>query len=102
MKDLWSFIKNDSNSTLKDFIPDILQNSKTAPVIGIRARADKIDQRKALPMDVKLGIGLPMAQAYANYWGGSIQLHSLVGHGSDAYVTINTLNSSESVFDADE
>lgn len=102
IKDLWSFIKHNENLKLKDIIPGILQDSKSTPVVGMRAREEKIEKKKLYPMDVRLGIGLPMAQAYANYWGGSIKLHSMVGHGADAYVTINTINSFESMAEVDE
>ena len=94
---MWSFIKHENHTKLKEIIPGILEDNKSTPIVGMRARGDKAEQKRLFPMDVKLGIGLPMAQAYANYWGGSIFLHSMVGHGADAYVTINTLNSFESV-----
>jgi hypothetical protein len=37
-----------------------------------------------------LGFGLPLAQCYARYFGGSIRLVSLPGHGTDAYLRLNT------------
>lgn len=37
-----------------------------------------------------LGFGLPLAQCYARYFGGSIKLVSLPGHGTDAYLRLNT------------
>ncbi|KAJ2295351.1 [Pyruvate dehydrogenase (acetyl-transferring)] kinase 2, mitochondrial, partial [Coemansia sp. RSA 2706] len=38
-----------------------------------------------------LGFGLPMARVYAEYWGGSVTVHSLPGHGVDAYVQLPRL-----------
>jgi signal transduction histidine kinase len=37
-----------------------------------------------------LGFGLPLAQCYARYFGGGIRLVSLPGHGTDAYLRLNT------------
>ena len=33
------------------------------------------------PPDLRLGIGLPMSRVYAEYWAGSLELHSLEGFG---------------------
>ncbi|KAK1825416.1 putative protein kinase [Friedmanniomyces endolithicus] len=33
------------------------------------------------PPDLRLGIGLPMSRIYAEYWAGSLELHSLEGYG---------------------
>jgi pyruvate dehydrogenase kinase 2/3/4 len=41
--------------------------------------------------DMKLGIGLPMSKIYAEYWAGSLQLHSLEGYGVDAFLQISKL-----------
>ncbi|KAK9460663.1 histidine kinase-like ATPase [Lipomyces oligophaga] len=35
-----------------------------------------------------LGYGLPLSKAYAEYFGGKIELESIFGWGTDAYVTI--------------
>ena len=37
-----------------------------------------------------LGFGLPLAQCYARYFGGSIRLSSMPGHGTDALLRLNT------------
>ncbi|KAJ2146871.1 [Pyruvate dehydrogenase (acetyl-transferring)] kinase 2, mitochondrial [Coemansia sp. RSA 678] len=37
------------------------------------------------------GFGLPMSRVYAEYWGGSVTVHSLPGHGVDAYVQLPRL-----------
>ncbi|KAL0078734.1 branched-chain alpha-ketoacid dehydrogenase kinase [Phycomyces blakesleeanus] len=41
--------------------------------------------------DVPLGIGLPMSRAYAEYWGGEINVVTMDGWGTDAYVRIPKL-----------
>ena len=48
-------------------------------------------------MDKKpaLGMGLPLARAYANYWNGDIEIKSLPGFGLDVYVKISKQNNPE-------
>ncbi|KAF2663245.1 alpha-ketoacid dehydrogenase kinase [Microthyrium microscopicum] len=41
--------------------------------------------------DMKLGIGLPMSKIYAEYWAGSLEIHSLEGYGVDAFLQISKL-----------
>eukprot|EP00128_Syssomonas_multiformis_P003866 Colp12_sorted_trinity150504_noHs@6625 len=36
-----------------------------------------------------LGFGLPMSRVYAEYFGGSLQLYSLHGYGTDVYLRLN-------------
>jgi hypothetical protein len=43
------------------------------------------------PPDLKLGIGLPMSKIYAEYWAGSLEIHSLEGYGCDAFLQISRL-----------
>lgn len=41
--------------------------------------------------DNRLGIGLPMSRIYAEYWAGSLEIHSLEGYGTDAFLQISKL-----------
>ncbi|KAF1848154.1 alpha-ketoacid dehydrogenase kinase [Cucurbitaria berberidis CBS 394.84] len=41
--------------------------------------------------DRRLGIGLPMSRLYAEYWAGSLEIHSLEGYGVDAFLQISKL-----------
>lgn len=43
------------------------------------------------PPDLRLGMGLPMSRVYAEYWAGSLELHSLEGYGVDAFLQISKL-----------
>jgi len=43
------------------------------------------------PPNLCLGIGLPMSRIYAEYWAGSLELHSLEGYGVDAFLQISKL-----------
>lgn len=35
-------------------------------------------------------IGLQLAKIFANYWGGELQIHTMEGYGTDAYIRIVT------------
>jgi len=43
------------------------------------------------PPNLKLGMGLPLSRVYAEYWAGSLELHSLEGYGVDALLQISKL-----------
>lgn len=43
------------------------------------------------PPNLLLGIGLPMSRVYAEFWAGSLNLHSLEGYGVDAYLHVSKL-----------
>jgi len=43
------------------------------------------------PPNLKLGMGLPLSRVYAEYWAGSLELHSLEGYGVDAFLQISKL-----------
>jgi len=47
--------------------------------------------------DLRLGIGLPMSRIYAEYWAGSLELHSLEGYGTDAFLQIGKLGNKNEV-----
>jgi len=43
------------------------------------------------PPNLRLGVGLPLSRVYAEYWAGSLELHSLEGYGVDAFLQISKL-----------
>ncbi|KAM0813684.1 putative Protein-serine/threonine kinase [Seiridium cardinale] len=43
------------------------------------------------PPHLRLGVGLPLSRVYAEYWAGSLELHSLEGYGVDAFLQISKL-----------
>ncbi|EAS31060.3 pyruvate dehydrogenase kinase [Coccidioides immitis RS] len=50
------------------------------------------------PPNLRLGMGLPMSRVYAEYWAGSLEVHSLEGYGVDAFLQISRLgNKNEQV-----
>lgn len=43
------------------------------------------------PPNLRLGMGLPLSRVYAEYWAGSLSLHSLEGYGVDAFLQVSKL-----------
>ncbi|KND93509.1 [Pyruvate dehydrogenase (acetyl-transferring)] kinase 2, mitochondrial [Tolypocladium ophioglossoides CBS 100239] len=43
------------------------------------------------PPNLRLGMGLPLSRVYAEYWAGSLNLHSLEGYGVDVFLQISRL-----------
>jgi hypothetical protein len=57
-----------------------------------------LDSLTSRPPNLRLGMGLPMSRVYAEYWAGSLELHSLEGYGVDAFLQISKLgNKNEQV-----
>lgn len=48
---------------------------------------------------IRLGIGLPMSKVYAGYFGGSLELFTMEGYGTDAYVRIPRLGTTNENLD---
>lgn len=71
-KHLWSYVQR-PHSRFGNF-RDIPQ---------LAARITEYDQLR-----IPLGIGLPMSRVYAEYWGGDINIVTMDGWGTDAYVRI--------------
>ena len=49
------------------------------------------------PPHLRLGMGLPMSRIYAEYWAGTLELHSLEGYGCDAFLQISRLGNKNEV-----
>jgi pyruvate dehydrogenase kinase 2/3/4 len=55
------------------------------------SRDSSLSTLSSRPPDLRLGMGLPMSRIYAEYWAGSLELHSLEGYGVDAFLQISKL-----------
>ena len=107
LPDLWSFGKGPRNQTR---LRNLLQVPKMAatmqelkPFLGgaDRVNLDGLKNTRLLdsslssltsrPPNLRLGMGLPMSRVYAEYWAGSLELHSLEGYGCDAFLQISKL-----------
>jgi pyruvate dehydrogenase kinase 2/3/4 len=47
--------------------------------------------------DLRLGMGLPLSRIYAEYWAGTLEIHSLEGYGVDAFLQISKLGNRNEV-----
>ena len=56
-----------------------------------KPRNSSLSSLTGRPPNLRLGIGLPMSRIYAEYWAGSLEMHSLEGYGTDAFLQISKL-----------
>jgi pyruvate dehydrogenase kinase 2/3/4 len=78
---LWSYQSRAQTGDFNDFKQ--VQKVPTS-IDGRASQASKMGHRH-------LGIGLTMSRIYAEYWGGELQVITMDGHGTDAYVRIPRL-----------
>lgn len=79
---LWSYQSRAQTGDFNDF----KQIQKVPATIDGRA-----SQASEMGPHKHLGIGLTMSRIYAEYWGGELQVITMDGHGTDAYVRIPRL-----------
>ena len=105
---LWSFDKGpQSKAHLENLgrVPAMAATMQELTVSKERKHADRetfregsLDSLTSRPPNLRLGMGLPMSRVYAEYWAGSLELHSLEGYGVDAFLQISKLgNKNEQV-----
>ena len=105
---LWSFSKGPrSQARLKNLLqvpkmaatmqelksPDTESASRDKSGLenGTRSHDSSLSSLTFRPPNLRLGMGLPMSRIYAEYWAGSLELHSLEGYGVDAFLQISKL-----------
>ncbi|KAL1991865.1 hypothetical protein VTN49DRAFT_5173 [Thermomyces lanuginosus] len=105
---VWSFSKGPrTQSRLKNLgqVPAMAATMQELTVPMDRKTRDRETFREgsltslsSRPPNLRLGMGLPMSRVYAEYWAGSLALHSLEGYGVDAFLQISKLgNKNEQV-----
>ncbi|KGO63996.1 Branched-chain alpha-ketoacid dehydrogenase kinase/Pyruvate dehydrogenase kinase, N-terminal [Penicillium italicum] len=105
---LWSFSKGPrTQSRLENLgqVPAMAATMQELQVSHDRKHIDRdsfhegsLDTLTSRPPNLRLGMGLPMSRVYAEYWAGSLELHSLEGYGVDAFLQISKLgNKNEQV-----
>ncbi|KAI9844596.1 MAG: hypothetical protein M1838_002105 [Thelocarpon superellum] len=104
---LWSFSKGPHTQTRLENLLQVPKMAATMQEIkfnGVKSTKDPAkDDDHLLPRDnslsaltsrppnLRLGMGLPMSRVYAEYWAGSLALHSLEGYGVDVFLQISRL-----------
>lgn len=105
---LWSFSKGPRTQTRLENLGQVPAMAATMQELTVpvdRKSADRETYREnsltslsSRPPNLRLGMGLPMSRVYAEYWAGSLELHSLEGYGVDAFLQISKLgNKNEQV-----
>ncbi|KUJ17371.1 putative pyruvate dehydrogenase kinase [Mollisia scopiformis] len=75
-----------------DLPPGLSTSKKEAPKTeGEKAHDSSLSTLSSRPPNLRLGMGLPLSRVYAEYWAGSLELHSLEGYGVDAFLQISKL-----------
>lgn len=97
--DLLSFSHVRNSMRLEDSRLGGLRNASSSP-LGIRATIDEqlgrwqdreVQKQAGIAPHQRIGIGLPMSNIYATYFGGSMELVSQDGWGTDVYVRLPKL-----------
>lgn len=68
-----------------------VDGDRAAVAAGHSSYADSLTTLSTRPPNLRLGMGLPLSRVYAEYWAGSLELHSLEGYGVDAFLQISKL-----------
>jgi pyruvate dehydrogenase kinase 2/3/4 len=103
---LWSFNKGPRNATrlrnlekVPKMAATVSELQSASPLhlgsenhaLPKKPRDSSLSSLSSRPPDLRLGMGLPMSRVYAEYWAGSLELHSLEGYGVDAFLQISKL-----------
>ena len=108
LPDLWSFSKGSRSQIyltnlqqvprmaatmqeIKEPLNASIHNVDTTSTDGKRPSDNSLSSLTSRPPNLRLGMGLPMSRVYAEYWAGSLELHSLEGYGVDAFLQISKL-----------
>jgi hypothetical protein len=103
---LWSFSKGPRTQSRLENLGQVPAMAATMQELKVSERKydreawyeGSLDSLTSRPPNLRLGMGLPMSRVYAEYWAGSLELHSLEGYGVDAFLQISKLgNKNEQV-----
>jgi hypothetical protein len=64
------------------------KHEKDGPQANVTSSLASLSSR---PPNLRLGMGLPLSRVYAEYWAGTLSLHSLAGYGVDAFLQVSKL-----------
>ncbi|KGQ05631.1 Pyruvate dehydrogenase kinase 2 [Beauveria bassiana D1-5] len=68
-----------------------LQQPPSAATPHTPSQQNSLSSLTSRPPNLRLGMGLPLSRVYAEYWAGSLHVHSLEGYGVDAFLQISRL-----------
>lgn len=99
---LWSFSKGPQSQKRLENLGQVPRMAATMQELHVKdelGRADlktpayqsSLSSLTSRPPNLRLGMGLPLSRVYAEYWAGSLNLHSLEGYGVDAFLQISKL-----------
>jgi pyruvate dehydrogenase kinase 2/3/4 len=102
---LWAFSKGPQSQQRLENLGQVPKLAATMQELHVEEELGRADLKTPLyqasqgslasltsrPPDLRLGMGLPLSRVYAEYWAGSLELHSLEGYGVDAFLQISRL-----------
>lgn len=99
---LWSFSKGPQSQKRLENLGRVPRMAATMQELHVEDELGRADLRTpnyqsslssltSRPPNLRLGMGLPLSRVYAEYWAGSLELHSLEGYGVDAFLQISRL-----------
>ncbi|KAG5919102.1 hypothetical protein E4U42_006606 [Claviceps africana] len=103
---LWSFSKGPNSQHHLENLGQVPRMAATMQELHIQDELGRADLKtpaayqtspssltslSSRPPNLRLGMGLPLSRVYAEYWAGSLNLHSLEGYGVDAFLQISRL-----------
>ena len=99
---LWSFSKGPRSQARLENLGQVPKMAATMQELHVHDELGRADLKtpsygsslstlSSRPPDLRLGMGLPLSRVYAEYWAGSLGLHSLEGYGVDAFLQISKL-----------
>ncbi|KAJ9139472.1 Serine threonine-protein kinase [Pleurostoma richardsiae] len=100
---LWSFSKGPQSQRILANLGQVPKMAATLQELRVeepvtraaarrsRASGNSLSSLTSRPPNLRLGMGLPLSRVYAEYWAGSLELHSLEGYGVDAFLQISKL-----------
>ncbi|KAJ5223703.1 Pyruvate dehydrogenase kinase [Penicillium chermesinum] len=106
---LWSFSKGPRTQSRLENLEQVPAMAATMQELKVSERTERktdqggyressLDTLTSRHPNLRLGMGLPMSRVYAEYWAGSLEMHSLEGYGVDAFLQISKLgNKNEQV-----
>lgn len=102
---LWSFSKGPASArllenlgkvpkmaaTMQELLVEHQAQEDAAPETGASRHGSSLASLSSRLPNLRLGMGLPLSRVYAEYWAGSLALHSLEGYGVDVFLQISKL-----------